>query len=160
MSRRAAIILTAVLVVFIVAALVGVYFMVREARSSQVHLIPEGFKGWAEVSYGVEGAPPLPFEDGHLIFRYGTDGKLETSTEFQEGWAIDNYFYVDGETRTPLSQLPPGFDGQIWHAYSSSNMIIQTGDQEVRTGATTGFFVGTEEEHRDAQKAWMHGIDP
>lgn len=160
MSRKAALILTAVLVVVIVAALVGLFFMLREARGSQVHLIPEGYKGWAEARYGVEGAPPLPVEDGQLILRYGADGKLETSTEFEEGWAIDSYFYIDGETRTALSQLPPGFDGQIWHAYSSSDMAIQAGDQVVRVGVTTGFFVGTEEELGDDQKAWMHGHDP
>jgi hypothetical protein len=108
----------------------------------------------------VEGAPPLPVEDGQLILMYGADGKLETSTEFEEGWAIDSYFYIDGETRTALSQLPPGFDGQIWHVYSSSDMAIQAGDQVVRVGVTTGFFVGTEEELGNDQRALMHRHDP
>jgi hypothetical protein len=157
MSRRAAIILTVVLVLLIVAGGVGLFYTLRGARQPQIHLIPKGYTGWAEVRYGVKGAPPLPVEDGRLIFRYGPDGKLETSTEFPEGWAIDNYYYVDGDERTPLSQLPPGFDGRIWHAYSSFRTIVRTGDEVVRMGASSGFFVGTEEEYRNSDS---HSVVP
>jgi hypothetical protein len=153
MSRKAAIILSAVLVLLIIAGGVGLYIALSGARKAHLHLIPEGFVGWAEARYGVEGAPPLPLEDGHLVFRYGPDGKLQTSTEFQEGWAVDQYYYVDGEQRTPLSQLTPGFDGRIWHAYDSFNTVIRSNDQVVRLGARTGFFVGTEEQYNNADSA-------
>jgi hypothetical protein len=158
MSRRAAIILTIILAAIIVAMIIGVVFMVRNARASQIHLIQDGYKGWAKVSYGVDGAPPLPVEEGHRILRYDADGRLETSTEFEEGWSVDNYFYVKGTERQSLRQRPPGFEGQIWGAYTMSASVSRIGGRVVRTGVHIGFFVGTEEEFSANPGHWMPGV--
>ena len=150
MSRKAAIILSIALALLIVGMFAGTWVFVRQARESQTHLIPDGYTGWVSVSFGVKGAPPLPREDGRLLFRYDAQGNLETSTQYEEGWSMDGYYYVAGDTRTPLRQRPTGFDGQIWGNYTSSSMVSGVGGGTIRTGVSTGFFVGTEEQYREA----------
>jgi hypothetical protein len=148
-SRRAAIILAATLVAILVAMGVGAVVLVRGARTPAVHLIPDGYTGWVEAAYGVAGAPPLPVEDGKRILRYDGSGRLETSSEFEEGWGVDSYYYVAGDERRLLRQRPPGFDGEIWHVYTGTSLVIRTAEGEtIRRGVHTGFFVGTEEQLR------------
>ena len=106
MSRRSTIILTIIAAAVIVAMLVGALLLVRAARMPQTHLVPDGYTGWVSVAYGVEGAPPLPVEDGYHVFRYDAQGELETSSEYEEGWGVDDYFYVAGETRQLLPHRP------------------------------------------------------
>ena len=157
MSRKVAVIIAVVLAVLIVAGFTGLFFALRSARTPQAHLLPDGYIGWAHAKYGAEGAPPLPVEDGRLVFRYDSEGKLETSTEYEEGWSVSNYFYVDGDKRTPLRQLPPGFEGEIWGAGTTTSMITQTRGEVTRIGASSHFFVGSEEQYREAQRrhTWL-----
>jgi hypothetical protein len=147
-SRRAAIILTIILATAIIAMFVVAGLLIRNARMPQDHLVPEGYTGWCTATYGVAGAPPLPVEGGHRILRYDANGVLETSSPFEEGIAVDNYYYVSGDERRHLRQRPPGMEGEIWHAYTSSQRVTRAGGQIVRTGVQTGFFVGTEEQYR------------
>jgi hypothetical protein len=120
--------------------------LVRNSRPPQIHLIPDGYKGWVSASYGIEGAPPLPVEDGYRVFRYDEEGSLETSSEYDEGWGIDDYFYVSEDGRKLLRQRPPGMDGEIWGAYTATSKIVIVDGERIRKGVSTGFFVGTEEE--------------
>lgn len=148
MSRRTAIILAVVLAALIAAMAVGAVLIARSARTPGIHLVPDGYTGWCEARYGVDGAPPLPIEDGKRVFRYDENGKLETSSEFEEGWGVDSYFYVAGETRRVLRQRPPGMEGEIWHVYTSTSLVTISEGRPVRHGLHTGFFVGTEEQMR------------
>ena len=65
--------------VYRVANAVGI-----EAAAPERHIVPEGFRGWAVVHYGVEGAPPLREEEGALIVEYPATGRLDTSTPAPE----------------------------------------------------------------------------
>jgi hypothetical protein len=147
-SRRTAIILAVLLAVLIAAMAVGALFLARSARTPTIHLVPDGYTGWVEAHYGVAGAPPLPIEDGKRILRYDQNGKLETSSELEEGWGVDSYFHVAGGTRRVLRQRPPGMEGEIWHVYTSTHRVTIVDGQPVRHGVHTGFFVGTEEQYR------------
>jgi hypothetical protein len=73
------------------------------------------------------------------------DGRLETSSGYEEGWGIDDYFYFDGTTRKLLRHRSAGMEGEIWGPYTSSELMIRINDTVTRTGVSTGFFVGTEE---------------
>ena len=148
MSRKAAIILTATLVAIIAVIAVGAVLLVRSSRTPAVHLVPDGYTGWVEATYGVAGAPPLPVEDGARVFRYDERGKLETSSELEEGWGVDSHYYVAGENRKLLRQRPPGMEGEIWHGYTSTSLVTRFEGETIRHGVRTGFFVGTEEECR------------
>jgi hypothetical protein len=147
-SRRAAITLTIILAAAIVAMFVGAGVLIHNARTPQDHLVPEGYTGWCRAVYDVAGAPPLPIEGDHRILRYDDQCTLETSSKFEEGIAVDNYYYVSGETRAVLRQRPPGMEGEIWHVYTSSSMVTRTGGKVIRKGVHIGFFVGTEEQLR------------
>ena len=146
MSRRSVVILVVGVIVLIVAICIGAFVLVRSSRMPQTHLIPDGYTGWVSVTYEIEGAPPLPIEDGYRVFRYDTDGRLETSSEYADGWGIDDYFYVDGEERKLLRQRPPGMEGEIWGPYNRTELMIRVNDVVRREGVSTGFFVGTEAE--------------
>ena len=126
MSRRSVILLSVAMAALIAAMCVGAFVLVRTSRIPQTHLVPDGYAGWVSVSYGVDGAPPLPVEDGHRVFRYDEQGSLETSSMYDEGWGVDDYFSVSGGTRRLLRQRLPGMEGEIWGAYTSSSMVMVT----------------------------------
>ena len=51
-----------------------------DAPPPERHILPDGFRGWAIIHYGVEGAPELEVVDGVRIAEYPPSGRLETST--------------------------------------------------------------------------------
>lgn len=148
MSRRTAIILAVTLAAVIAAMAIGAVALVRSARTPTVHLVPDGYVGWVEAAYGVAGAPPLPVEAGKRILRYDERGRLETSSVYEEGWGLDSYFYMAGETRRPLRQRPPGFEGEVWHVYTGRTRVVRSEGETIGREVRTGFFVGTEEQLR------------
>jgi len=151
-SRRAAIILAIILASGIAAMFVVGAVLIRNARTPQDHLVPDGYTGWCKATYDVAGTPPLPVEDGHRILRYDARGVLETSSTFEEGIAVDNYYYVSGDERRSLRRRPPGMEGEIWGQGTSSLMVTRADGKTVRKGVHTHFFVGTEEQYRAASR--------
>ena len=103
-------------------------------RHSSQFLVPNGYVGWVDVSYGVRGAPPLPVESGYYAIHVSPNGKAQTSTEIEGGRAGDQFYAVKSDHRTPLSPSGAGGGGMIW------------GDSVTgkSRGATREFFVGTE----------------
>ncbi|HTC65267.1 MAG TPA: hypothetical protein VK709_20675, partial [Candidatus Saccharimonadales bacterium] len=57
-----------------------------------IYLLPEGFKGWICVDFGIAGAPPLPREGNALVIRPRQGEVLKTSDTstsyslYGEGW--------------------------------------------------------------------------
>lgn len=114
------------------------------------HLIPEDFVGWTEVRWEVPEAPPLPREQGYLLFRYSEAGRLETSSSpNEEGLAVDQYFYVRDEGLEKLPSLELGADRRIWGAQRSFR-IVRTDGELVEKDLRSRFFVGTEEQYQAA----------
>jgi hypothetical protein len=109
----------------------------RTRRHTQF-LIPDGYVGWVDVSYGVPHAPTLPDESGYSIVRLPSSGKTQTSTEIEGGRTGDQFFYVQGDQRKRLQPSQPGGGGLIW------------GDSVTgkSRGATREFFVGPEKAFR------------
>ena len=89
----------------------------------------------------VEGAPPLPIEDGYYLFRIPPSGLLETSSDIEYGWASDEYYYYAGDSRQKLPATGWGGGGIIWGGYNGSS-----GNHPERISVHTGMFIGTEEE--------------
>ena len=152
MSRRAVIILILGAVVLVAAMCVGAFVLVRTSRTPQTHLVPDGYRGWASVSYEVQGAPPLPIEDDRRVFSYDAEGRLETSSSYEEGWGVDDYFFASGSERRLLRQRPSGIEGEIWGAYTRTELTIRIDDVLKRQWVSTGFYVGTEEEWRESSR--------
>jgi hypothetical protein len=101
-------------------------------------LIPQGYVGWLRVEYEVEGAPPIPIENGVKIFRFTGANVLETSSQMPEDTAERRYFYhaEDASERDLAADYRDG-KGKIWQEHPGS-----------RGGKMClfEFFVGTEEQ--------------
>src|SRR5437868_14387067 len=71
-------------------------------RHPSQFLIPKGYVGWVDVSYGVNGAPPLPVEGGCYVIKVSPRGTAQTSTEIEAGRVGDQFYYSDGTQRQQL----------------------------------------------------------
>ena len=117
-----------------------------DAPSPERHIVPEGFRGWAVIHYGVEGAPELEMIEGIRVARYPMSGQLETSTvpPEDEGFINQDFFEQQGADIIPLSRL-----GKIWGEY---NMVEIRDDTGHDAGRSSGFFVGSLAEFRASER--------
>ena len=115
-----------------------------EAAPPERHIVPEGFRGWMMVDYGVEGAPPLGNEDGVVVFEYPDSGRLETSTPAPDadGLLHKEYFERRGEELVSLTRLR-----QIWGEFS-----LRSIDDDGSSNRSFGFFIGTMGEFRASKR--------
>ena len=60
----------------------------------------------------MQGAPPLPKEEGEYIITIPAEGILRTSSPEQYGWAHDRYYYYSGQTMRSLPDS--GEAAMIW----------------------------------------------
>ena len=88
------------------------FYLNWPGRRTRVFLIPDGYRGVFTVTDGIPGAPPLPTEDWTYVFRIPPDGKLRTSTSWDEGFGSpDEFYYVSGNRRRrigPIAYLEEG----------------------------------------------------
>ena len=117
-----------------------------DAPPPERHIVPEGFRGWAVIHYGVEHAPELELTDGIRVARYPMSGQLETSTvpPEDEGFINQDFFEQQGADIIPLSRL-----GKIWGEY---NMVRFRDDEGHVSGRSSGFFVGSLAEFRASER--------
>lgn len=106
-----------------------------DTRRPNRYLIPDGYVGRVRIEYRVKGAPKLPLEDGHLLFRVSKSGRVQTSSVMQDGWASDDYYYVSKHGRHQIDNVTD----MIWEQSFEPN------------GANEKFFVGTEQQYRKAE---------
>jgi hypothetical protein len=122
-----------------------------EAPPPERHIVPEGFRGWVVVEYGIEDTPPLDDNDGTVVFEYSETGHLETSTQAPaaDGLLHKGYFERRGTELVPLSRL-----SQIWGEYS-----LRAIDDDGSSKRSFGFFVGTLGEFRASERP-LPGLVP
>ncbi|MFZ0959202.1 MAG: hypothetical protein WAN60_22870 [Candidatus Sulfotelmatobacter sp.] len=118
-------------------------------RSSRF-LIPDGYVGWVRVEFEVNGALPLPVENGESIFQVPPSGLLKTSSPEQYGWAKDRYYYYStgGLRMLPDARQPGG--SFIWGKIN--------GEESGARGKTKyeEFFVGTGQQFREQSKGTLN----
>lgn len=128
----------ALVVIWAAAAIVAAAAMCAR-RPAEVIEIPDGFRGWVEVTYS-PACPEAPqTADGHRLLRVGRDGRLCVGSPWIEGGAADEFWYVSDRRRTQLHEETPG-TGMIW-----DRSTRQPNLSNVRIDR---FFVGTETEYR------------
>jgi hypothetical protein len=102
-------------------------------------LIPSGYSGSIQIQFGVKDASPLPTEDGFYLIRIPRSGIVMTSTRELFGPRQEEFFYVSGDARKPLTRgCQPGDGGMVWRGNPSS-----MGDYDPNTWERT-YFIGTE----------------
>lgn len=123
--------------VYRVATAVGL-----DVAEPERHVVPEGFRGWAVVHYGVEGAPPLREDEDALIVEYPASGRLDTSTPAPEatGFIQRGYYRRTAGGMAPLSRV-----SEIWGEFTHRQFKE---DGFGVAGRSTGFFVGSMNEFR------------
>ena len=98
-----------VLVTLIIFAYFGLVIYSEEHRQKgERYYLPETYAGWICVSFNVDGAPPLPMDDGFLVVKVPSNGTLKTSTEPRFSPKIDEYFYYNGKTIREAEELQLG----------------------------------------------------
>jgi len=117
-----------------------------DAPPPERHIVPEGFRGWALIHYGIEGAPELQVVDGVTVADYPESGRLSTSTlqPDNDGFINQDFFEKRGDEVVRLTRL-----GSIWGEY---NMVVVRDDDGELMRRTAGFFVGTSAEFRNAER--------
>jgi Family of unknown function (DUF6843) len=111
-----------------------------ETRTGSRYLIPKGYVGWVRLDFSVANAEPARLQDGLYEFRFPREGRLQTSSRMEFGWAKDQYFYYSGSELSQIRQTGWGEGGSIWGSVNSGD-----GSQM--------FFVGTEEQYQTWVKA-------
>jgi hypothetical protein len=116
----------------------------EQQRRSSRYLISEGYVGWVRINFNVKDAPALSIEDGYYLFKFSSDGKLNTSSNMEYGWGNDEYYYYSGNTRKELKVTVWGGGGMIWGASNGAAQSAQGTDEP----PYQLFFVGTEEQYK------------
>ena len=130
--------------IFIAVAVFGpaAFDLAFRHRPPERYLIPAGFTGWVRVDYRQKNAPPLPTEDGRRLLKLNAQGMSATSSNPPSGHGRDDFFYYAGDHRMPLSSAGVCKGGLIWQ--------VQAMVDERTSIPFTRFFVGTEEQYRQA----------
>jgi hypothetical protein len=117
-----------------------------DAPQPERHIVEKGFQGWAVLHLGVEGASPLPEDNGVLVVEYPASGRLETSTTASgdAGFLNREYYRRTENGLEPLSRM-----GEIWGEY---NVLVISDDRGAETNRSAGFFVGTLAEFRASDR--------
>lgn len=111
-------------------------------------LVPDGYVGWLLLEYNVKDTEPVPIEAGVKVFKFPSNGALNTSAPGPETGADDEYFYYS--TDGSLREIPTDYrngKGMIWGQHEGT-----------RNGALSqfGFFVGSEEQYKKYQSRATH----
>ena len=77
-------------------------------QKGERYYLPESYAGWVCVSFNVDGAPPLPTDDGFLVIKVPSNGILKTSTEPRFSPKIDEYFYYNEKSIREAEELQHG----------------------------------------------------
>jgi hypothetical protein len=125
-----------------------------DAAAPERHIVPPGFRGWAILHTSVEGAPPLESDDGALVAEYPTSGRLETSTAAHddEGFLHREYFRQTDDGLVPLTRM-----AEVWGEY---NMRVVFDEQRAVIARSSGFFVGSLAEFREAERPRAEEWEP
>lgn len=132
-----------------VAMFVGLMgWIASTTRSSTLRasrfLIPDGYTGWIRIEFEVQGTPPLPIEDGQYLLRIPPDGRLQTSSPEQYGWADDRFYYYSLQSVRPIPDSGPS--ALIWGKINGEASGA-SGHRKYEE-----FFVGTNDQFRELSK--------
>lgn len=131
------IILSTIIVVFLFAG--NNYLKDKYKKHPNIFLIPNGFVGWIEIHYGLNGYPPLPTEGEAIILRIPESGILKTSSE--PSYTLEKFYYVDKND----NRIELGFEFEHGGTIGSSELIRSDGST-TKYPIIERHFIGTNEQ--------------
>ena len=74
---------------------------VSPADHKFIFLLPDGFRGWVCIDFGIEGAPPMPRQGDALVVRPSRGQVLQTSDRVAP-WTLggEAWFEVNGKRKS------------------------------------------------------------
>jgi len=111
-------------------------------RNPDKVIVPIGFSGWITVNYKIPGAPLLPRENGMNVIKIDHEGRISTSSDYEVGFAKDEYYFDDGSSLISIPEDGHGPGPHAWRLYRAYEKD-RTFDR---------FFVGTEQEYAAASR--------
>ena len=151
-GRPARILVGVFTLIFLTGAGLWLITSVRNStRPSSRFLIPEGYTGWVRIGFEVNGASPLPMDHNEYVVTIPADGKLQTSSPEQYGWAKDHYYYYSAPELRPLQDSGPA--QLIWGKINGEESDV-SGKRKYQE-----FFVGTEQQFKNQVKQENRAAD-
>lgn len=127
-----------------------------QSRKPDLLLIPDGYVGWIQVSYGIKGAPALPNWKGFRFHKFGSDGEIRTSSATTTGWAKDKVFTSTKKGWKELAATAPEGKGMIWGKSTGIGEIVSVDAKgkrtKIRTPETFTAFIGTWKQFRGTKE--------
>jgi hypothetical protein len=143
-ARRSDLIILFLMIVTVCIVAGGIVFL-NITGSTHKYLLPKGFTGWVEVIYEQPGYPALKKEGNSFIYEVPPSGKIMTSSKNVSGPMVLSYVEQDGRIigfPTDVSMIHGGG--------TSSGSEGGTNGQTIKFPEKLTFFVGTEEQWREA----------
>lgn len=79
-------------------------FSCSEKRTTVSYELPKDYVGWVTVKYEKPNAPPLELVNGKYHIKISPSGIAETSSKVENGFAEDEYYWMDGDKKVVLQQ--------------------------------------------------------
>ncbi len=76
----------------------------EKRRTPISYELPKDFSGWVTVKFEKKNAPRLEKVEGKYYIKISNDGFAETSSKVEDGWAADEYYWMDGSKKEYLTQ--------------------------------------------------------
>ncbi len=91
------------LIIFI--TLLTIFSSCEKRRTPIVYELPFGFSGWVTIKYEKKDALPLKEENGVYHIKISPEGFAETSSKVEDGTAVDEYYWMEGDKKIVLEQI-------------------------------------------------------
>jgi len=89
----------------LVIAVASAFFTSCEEKRTPIsYELPKNYVGWVTVKYEKKNVPELKSVDGKYLIKISNDGFAETSSRIENGWASDEYYWMDGDKKVVLEQ--------------------------------------------------------
>lgn len=90
--------------IFFLLVLVFLFSSCEKRRTPISFELPKDYSGWVTIKFEKKYAPSLKKIDGKYYIKISDDGFAETSSQVEEGWAADEYYWMDGDKKIFLTQ--------------------------------------------------------
>ncbi len=90
---------------FYLLAITGCIIFFTSCEKNRIPIsyeLPKDFSGWVTVKYEKKNASELKPVDGKYLIKISKDGFAETSSSVEDGWASDEYYWMDGDKKVIL----------------------------------------------------------
>ena len=84
--------------------LVFLFSSCEKKRTPISYELPKDYTGWVTVKFEKKNAPKLQKTDGKYYIKISDDGFAETSSSVEDGWATDEYYWMDNGKKVYLTQ--------------------------------------------------------